>query len=45
MIMLKITKKQGLVLSLEDTFFKKSHGGDIILIIPSCFRAKRVTLK
>ena len=27
MIMLNITKKQGFVLSLEDTFFKKSQGG------------------
>ena len=27
MIILKVTKKQGFTLSLEDTFFKKPHGG------------------
>ena len=37
MIMLKITKKQGLVLSLEDTFFKKSHGGGYHFDHPQLF--------
>ena len=27
MIILKVTKKQGFPLSLEDTFFKKQQGG------------------
>ena len=30
MIMLKVTKNQGFNLSLEETFYKKSQGGDQI---------------
>ena len=29
MIILKVTKNQGLTLSLEDTFFEKPQGGQI----------------
>ena len=29
MVILKVTKKQGFPLSLEDTFFKKPQGGQI----------------
>ena len=38
MIILKVTKEQGLTLSLEDTFFEKPQGGGQIDPLPSRFR-------
>ena len=39
-IILKVTKKQGFTLSLEDTFFEKPQGGGQIDTPPSRFRVK-----
>ena len=38
-------KKAGSCTFFRRYIFQKITWGDIILIIPSCFRAKRVTLK
>ena len=34
MIILKVTKNQGFILSLEDTFFEKPQGGEVKLTPP-----------
>ena len=41
MIIIKVTKKQGFKLSLEDTFFEKSQGEGQI-DTPKRFRVKKV---
>ena len=47
MIILKVTKKQGFILSLEDTFFEKPQGGggQIDSPHPSRFRVNKELVK
>ena len=37
-MILKVTKKQGFTISLEDTFFKNHRGGGQFVTLPQPFR-------
>ena len=41
-IVLKVTKNQGLTLSLEDAIFEKAQGGGVKLTTGSRFREKKL---
>ena len=41
-IVLKVTKNQGLTLSLEDAIFEKAQGGQVKLTTGSRFREKKL---